>query len=389
MTEPGRWEAGGPPRAIPRAAALGLLVAAALVVGMLLGGDGIVPTAPNLVVEETPAPSSSPITSEPPPLLSGEWDRIGVSPLEGRSRATAVWTGDEVMVWGGGGFQPYADGALYDPSGDRWRRAAPSPLRPRVRAAGVWNGSEVVILGGSVFVKSRGGVTLREQPARDGAAYDPATRTWRTLPPLPFPTQEGRVFASGGRLYVVSTTARPRPLAVLDRGAGIWRTPEGPPTWRRSGDLAATRIDGDTLLLWPADGGDAVAVDLSSERWTTITEADLSPTPPDCICTVAAGVFPNGPVGVVVYEPGRSRWSPYDAQTVAASAVARSPRLTFLVQGSMRVIVRGEVLDLPTTPQGLGRDPAVVWAGDRLFAWGGVRSLRGLFTSDGLTFTPG
>lgn len=391
MSEPAGWEAGPPPRRIARAAALASLVAAALVVGMLFGGDGIQPTTPDLVVEEAPAPSASParIPSQPP-LLGGDWDRVRVGPLAGRSRATAVWTGTEVMVWGGAGFQPFADGALYNPATDRWRRVAPSPLRPRVRPAGVWNGREVVIVGGGVFVQRRGtAVTLREQRRRDGAAYDPASRTWRAIPPLPFPVRAGRVFARDGRLYAVSDTARARPLAVLDRGAAFWRTPKGPPGWQRSGGIAAARVGDGLLLLWPPGSGDAVSFDLSAQRWTTISQANQPLIPPECACTVAAGVFTRGAVDVVVYEADSRRWSRFEARTLSPSDAVAAPRFTVLVEGSLRAIVEGQVLDLPTTPQGLGRDPAVVWAGDRLFAWGGIRTLRGLFTSDGLTFTPG
>ena len=385
MTEPDQWEAGRPPR---RIATLVLLVAGALVAGTLLRGDGVAPSPDNLAVEETPAPSPLPsmTESEAPALLSGEWDRIRVGPLAGRSRATAVWTGSEVMVWGGGGFRPYADGALYDPAADRWRRVAPSPLRPRVHAAGVWNGKEVVILGGTGRR-----VTARDQAVRDGAAYNPATGRWRTLPPLPFATQAGRVFVEHGRLFAVSKTARAQPLAVLDPGARRWRTPDGPPRWERDGEIAAGRMRGDLLLLWPAAGGDAVGVDLSSERWITVRQTDPPSGSPECICSVGVGALPSGPVAVVAYDPGRRHWWRFDLGSPSTATAQATPDVLYLIDGSSRAVLRrtGQILDLPVTPQGLGRDPAVVWAGDRLFAWGGVRSLRGLFTSDGLTFTPG
>jgi hypothetical protein len=65
------------------------------------------------------------------------WRQLAASPLAARVGHSAVWTGGELLIWGGGpiGARPLADGAAYDPAADRWRRlsrnrATRAPTRP-------------------------------------------------------------------------------------------------------------------------------------------------------------------------------------------------------------------------------------------------------------------
>jgi hypothetical protein len=100
----------------------------------------------------------------------------------GRLDAASVWTGSQLLVWGGDGRAPIgllADGAAYEPVADRWQ---PLPrldgFEPRSLAATVWTGSEMIVWGGNC----RGG------PCSDGAAYNPSDRTWRRLSAQGAPT---------------------------------------------------------------------------------------------------------------------------------------------------------------------------------------------------------
>src|SRR5438876_426425 len=66
----------------------------------------------------------------------------------GRSDHTAVWTGREMIIWGGtgNGFIRTGDGARYDPALDHWTpvgaNGAPSS---RNYHSAVWTGSEMII----------------------------------------------------------------------------------------------------------------------------------------------------------------------------------------------------------------------------------------------------
>src|SRR5215468_3525451 len=87
-----------------------------------------------------------------------------------RSAHTAVWTGSEMIVWGGEGPGPYLNsGGRYDPATDTWSListdGAPSG---RIDHTAVWTGSEMIVWGG-YFVTSTGG------------RYDPVTDTWRAI----------------------------------------------------------------------------------------------------------------------------------------------------------------------------------------------------------------
>jgi hypothetical protein len=56
-----------------------------------------------------------------------------------------------MIVWGGsppGGSLAYDDGALYDPETDSWTELPPASMEGRYRHAELWTGDEMVIWGG-------------------------------------------------------------------------------------------------------------------------------------------------------------------------------------------------------------------------------------------------
>ena len=80
----------------------------------------------------------------------------------------AVWTGSQMLVWGGANAQGgTATGGLYNPITDSWTpmNTANAPTDRSERFA-VWTGSELVFLSSEPSARS----------------YTPATDTWRTLP---------------------------------------------------------------------------------------------------------------------------------------------------------------------------------------------------------------
>lgn len=85
-----------------------------------------------------------------------------------RYPSSAIWTGSEMIVWGGYDGTPAGldTGGRYDPVTDSWTSTsttnAPSP---RVWSTAVWTGSEMVVWGG--FSSNTGG------------RYNPATDTWQ------------------------------------------------------------------------------------------------------------------------------------------------------------------------------------------------------------------
>jgi len=94
-------------------------------------------------------------------------------PPDARASHTSVWTGSEMIVWGGAGFGTYfSTGAKYDPSTDTWT-ATSTTNAPTARAyhTSVWTGSEMIVWGG---YSSNG----TSHYFSTGRRYNPATDSW-------------------------------------------------------------------------------------------------------------------------------------------------------------------------------------------------------------------
>jgi len=138
------------------------------------------------------------------------WRRLSAAfplPQADRYRPAVVWTGREVIIWGGcdnrvpqcdDNFQSdeLRDGAAYDPARERWRRIPDGPLAPRSNHIMVWTGREVLVWGG--VSTDAGDLYLA-----DGAALDPATGEWQPLPSAPIPGRDRHVAVWTGQELLV------------------------------------------------------------------------------------------------------------------------------------------------------------------------------------------
>jgi hypothetical protein len=104
----------------------------------------------------------------------------------GRDTFSAVWTGEKMLVWGGysrdNTCNPcnHGDGAAYDPGKDSWALMSPSPIDGRGAHRAVWTGKEMVVWGG-----------FNTTELNDGARYNPASDTWTPLSPSPLGVRQG------------------------------------------------------------------------------------------------------------------------------------------------------------------------------------------------------
>ena len=91
---------------------------------------------------------------------------------ESRSGHTGVWTGSEMIIWGGGNGLMFNTGGRYNPSTDSWAAStinnAPST---RVGHTAVWSGSEMIVWGG---------VDDTIHFLNTGGRYNPGTDSWVT-----------------------------------------------------------------------------------------------------------------------------------------------------------------------------------------------------------------
>ncbi len=84
------------------------------------------------------------------PATNG-WRRLPAMET-GRMGAVAAWTGRRLLIWGGEtgrtSFVATADGLAFDPGTDRWSRLPQAPLAGRSQADAVWTGRELIVWGG-------------------------------------------------------------------------------------------------------------------------------------------------------------------------------------------------------------------------------------------------
>ncbi|MCP5519780.1 MAG: hypothetical protein H7A45_21275 [Verrucomicrobiales bacterium] len=103
------------------------------------------------------------------------WSPLSLSGApSARSGHAAVWTGQQMVIWGGrnAAGELVGDGAAYDPATDVWE-ALPTDGAPTARRghAAVWTGQEMLVVAGETAAG----------PTAEGHAYDPVARRWRAL----------------------------------------------------------------------------------------------------------------------------------------------------------------------------------------------------------------
>ena len=83
----------------------------------------------------------------------------------------AVWTGSEMIVWGGSDSMNYLHtGGRYDPSEDNWTATGiPNDVLGRTVHTAVWSGNEMIVWGG---------VDETFNDTNTGGRYDPSTDSW-------------------------------------------------------------------------------------------------------------------------------------------------------------------------------------------------------------------
>ncbi len=90
---------------------------------------------------------------------------------------TAVWAGHEMIVWGGGTESlstSFNTGGRYDPATDSWTPTS-TLNAPTARSghSAVWTGTEMIVWGG--------GTESLSTSFNTGGRYDPATDSWQAL----------------------------------------------------------------------------------------------------------------------------------------------------------------------------------------------------------------
>ena len=122
--------------------------------------------------------------------VTDTWVATSTRGAEPRIGHATVWTGSEMIVWGGYGAGYLRSGGRYDPAVDTWTttstRGAPTA---RANHVAVWTGSEMIVWGGASSNATTGS-TYHDS----GSSYDPVRDSWSPIPIAGAP--EGRLFES-------------------------------------------------------------------------------------------------------------------------------------------------------------------------------------------------
>lgn len=204
---------------------------------------------------------------------SGEWTEMAESPLGERPYAGADLappTG-EFLVWGGQGAAPWqVDGAAYDVRTDSWRALPSAPIPTRSPVCGLWTDAGFFVWGSRL----PGGHSV------DGAIYDPRTDSWREIADAPQAIDQGQCVWVGDGLgpapeevIIFGSTLDSNNRSDRRNALGLAFDPASD-TWRKLPpvDLSpqATSIawtaPAEELLAWDYELN-AAAYDIERDRW--------------------------------------------------------------------------------------------------------------------------
>ncbi len=202
-------------------------------------------------------------------LALNQWNPTSsVGAPDGRYDHTAVWTGSEMIVWGGDNGGRLSSGGRYNPDLDTW---APVTLvgapTPRSTHTALWAGAEMVVWGGN-----------GDANVRTGGRYNPLAETWTptTLSGAPSARSNHTAVWTGNEMIVwggdllIGTGGRYRPTTNSWAPTSTIGAPEG----RYFHSAVWT---GDEMIVWGGAGGANLATggryDPASDAWTATSTA--------------------------------------------------------------------------------------------------------------------
>jgi N-acetylneuraminic acid mutarotase len=309
--------------------------------------------------------------------------------LDPRYWHTAVWTGSEMIVWGGmeSVGTIFDDGSRYDPATDTWT-ALPmtgAPSRRETHVA-VWTGTEMVVWGAT--------------SDRTGGRYNPATDTWAPTSTVnaPAPRWDATVVWTGTEMIVwggdggnvLNSGGRYNP--TTDTWASMPDAPLAPRAYH------AAAWTGSEMVIW---GGynvhigqlyaDGARYSPATNSWTPMTGVNApnarywhTAVWSGSEVIVWGGINPPYDLSGGRYDPVTDTWTPtslIDPPSLRWAHAAVWTGSEMIVQGGSGGVVAGGRYDpvtdtwTPTNPENSanhGQGITGVWTGSEMIIWGGL-----------------
>ena len=311
---------------------------------------------------------------------------------DARCYHTAVWTGTEMIVWGGANEPAYdQSGGRYNPVTDTWTPTSlvDAPSQRSFHAA-VWTGTEMIVQGGSFNVVA-------------GGRYDPATDTWTATNPVNSANNgQGITAVWTGTEMIVWGGQDDNFLFHYDGGRydpqlDFWH-PTGTMNVPAARGLHAAAWTGSEMIIWGGSGWGTTApgarYDPATDSWRTVSTVGARIYAETAVWTGTEAIFwDGGPLGGR-YNPATDSW----ILMSTANAPVGGPGYSLVWTGTEMIVFGGIGTDTvakryrpatdtwvdATTVNAPGaRDHhAAVWTGTEMIIWGG-------FINDGTIPTGG
>ncbi len=325
---------------------------------------------------------------------------------EARLWHTVVWTGSEMIIWGGrtGGVDT-STGWRYSPSTDTW---APTSMinaaSLRSMHTAVWTGSEMVVWGGS-----QGSTRLNT-----GGKYNPSTDSWVATTNLPSPRSSHTAVWTGSEMIVWGGTVNGNYLNTGGRynpSSNSWTatSTSNAPLARYSHTAVWS---GSEMIVWGGFGSDeeqntGSKYNPSTDSWTAATTIN-APAPRDSHTAVWNGsemIVWGGKADFQSFFDTGGRYNPI-TNSWTATNIINAPTARYwhtAVWTGSEMIVWGGIDAMSflntggrynpnadswtattTTNAPVGRDGhTAVWTGNEMMVWGGFGLPEGQLNSGG------
>ncbi len=313
-------------------------------------------------------PSESVWIDSPRPRPVDSVSYVEPGPLSIRGQHDVLWTGDEMIVWGGAdgdNLPTLTDGAAFNPETAEWRMLPPFPIDRATVSRAVWADTRMIVT------------------AAEGAfAYEPATDEWSAIGDGLFPSQYAGMTVWTGDVVAAWTAAG---IYTFDPAIGTWS--QLPDPGGGAGDRwdSALRVVDGTLYAIGSAGycGGRRAARWAGDAWVLLPRVELDGGEyADCAYPNQVGVAGDRLVAwedniheTKAYDPDTDTWLPIDTIPLDGTEGPSGPLQLangFLVPQYGEAAIFDEVsgdwyhVILP----GSGENTEMVWTGYEVLMWG-------------------